>query len=335
MYYMYGKDKKIQEQMKSEGKIKISNFNDMVKNYFKNKYNVNGYFEFLYVEYKFFDENHQVYNLDIGQYVSRPENRKVRTMLPFFIEPNSIDDIRTFSLNIPGIIDINNLNPEILRRLPKGVKFITDNEIKEILFNAGYEEPFFDHYFYSTMDYPNYNLYAKPTIKKHAINTQIADNDDNIKSCFNNEITREEIKNTIISSDKPILIKTRNDNRVEEWLKKVFSCTMKDRNHLNYMDGSEFNEYINSCYSNDSELSTLVITDIDAFRFSDLAYIWSIINDDNFPKNSKTIFVQKSKYDSLAEVLPVIPESLVTTIDITGEQLTIKNYEPKINGRSL
>ena len=101
------------------------------------------------------------------------------------------------------------------------------------------------------------------------------------------------------------------------------------------MDGSEFNEYINSCYSNDSEFSTLVITDIDAFRFSDVAYIWSIINDDNFPKNSKTIFVQKSKYDSLAEVLPVIPESLVTTIDITGEQLTIKNYEPKINGRNL
>jgi hypothetical protein len=168
------KNKKIQEQMKAEGKVKVSHFNDMVSNYFKSKYNLTGYFKFLYVEYKYFDENHQVYSLDIGQYISRPENRKVRTMFPAFIESNSIDDVRMFSVNIPGIIDINNLPSEISGRLPKGVRFISDNEIKEILFNNGYEEPFFDHYFYSMMDYPDYNLYAKPIIK---IKTSIVDID--------------------------------------------------------------------------------------------------------------------------------------------------------------
>ena len=37
-------------------------------------------------------------------------------MLPFFLEPNSINDVRKFRLKIPGIIDINNLISEI--RLP-------------------------------------------------------------------------------------------------------------------------------------------------------------------------------------------------------------------------
>ena len=94
MSYMDENDKKVQEQMKAEGKVKISNFNKMVENYFKSKYNIDGFFEFLYVEYEFFDKNHQVYSLDTGQYVSRPENRKVRTMLPFFIEPNSRSEER-------------------------------------------------------------------------------------------------------------------------------------------------------------------------------------------------------------------------------------------------
>ena len=165
MVHMDEKDKKIQEQMKAEGKIKISNFNEMVKNHFKSKYNVDGYFEFLYVEYEYFDKNHQIYSLDLGQYVSGPENRKVKAVMPFFLEPNSINDVRRFSLEIPGIIDINNLTSEILSKSPNGVRFITDNEIKEILFNEGYEEPFFDHYFYSMMDYPDYNLYARPILK--------------------------------------------------------------------------------------------------------------------------------------------------------------------------
>lgn len=177
MSYMDENDKKFQEQMKAEGKVKVSNFNKMVESFFKSKYNIDGYFAFLYVEYEFFDENHQVYSLDTGQYVSRPENKKVRTMLPFFIEPNSIDDIRSFTLDIPGIIDINNLTSEVISRLPEGVKFITDNEIKAILFNEGYEEPSFDHYFYSMMDYPKYNLYARPIIKSNVIYTRLANSD--------------------------------------------------------------------------------------------------------------------------------------------------------------
>lgn len=59
----------------------------------------------------------------------------------------------------------------------------------------------------------------------------------------------------------------------------------------------------------------------------------SIINDDNFPKNSKIIFLQDYKYNSLAEPLDIIPDSLVTTIDITGEHLSITNYEPKIDDK--
>lgn len=451
MSYIDEKDRKIQEQMKAEGKVKISNFNKMVENYFKSKYNIDGCFKFLYVQYEYFDKNHQTYNLDTGQYVSRPENRKVKTMFPFLLEFNSIDDVRNFSLNIPGIIEINNLASEIISRLPEGVKFITDKEIKEILFNAGYEDPFFDHYFYSMMDYPDYNLYAKPIIKNNAINFQMVDsdisqlleqkyldgaleqtgiidtanfpqnipddetcelledlfsknqliprqvkycadsmhitdyfdeynyngrkfirykatidqsdnitlsnddtinknqfywievkpimkknihNDNNIKSCFENESTREKIKDVITTSDKPILIKKGNDNGIVEWLNKSFKCIMKDKNSFYYKSkSSELNEFINLCYDNENEFYMLIINDVDELKLSDLAYIMSIIRDDDFPKNSKTIFLQSSKYNSLAEPLDVIPVSSVTTIDITGEELSITNYEPKIDGK--
>lgn len=168
-------DREIQEQMMQEGKIKISNFNKMIEKYFESKYNKRGYFEFLYVEYEFYDENYKIYNLDIGDYVSRPQKRKIKTMLPFFIEPDAIDDIRTFSLKIPGIIDIDNLNSEISNHLPNGVTLITDSQIDEILLNEGYTEPFFDHYFYSLMDYPSFNLYAKPIAKSKNIDSQTAD----------------------------------------------------------------------------------------------------------------------------------------------------------------
>ena len=167
-------DKRIQEQMRQEGKVKISNFNEMVKKYFKSKFNKEGYFEFLYVEYEIYDKDYKIFNLDIGDYVSRPQNRKIKTLLPFFLEQNSIDDVRTFSLKIPGIIDISNLNFEISSRLPKSI-LITDNQIDEILLENGYTEPFFDHYFYSLMDGPDFNLYAKPIIKSKNIDGQIVD----------------------------------------------------------------------------------------------------------------------------------------------------------------
>lgn len=165
MSYMDNQDKKIQEQMKNEGKIKIPNFNEIVKKFFKSNYDKEGYFEFLYVEYEFYDKDYQIYNLDIGDFVPRPQNRKIRQLLPFFIEQGTTIDARMFSLQIPSIIDINNLDSEISSRLPEGITHITINQIKELLYNEGYEEPFFDHYFYSGMDYPSYNLYARPILK--------------------------------------------------------------------------------------------------------------------------------------------------------------------------
>ncbi len=177
MSYMDEKDYAIQRQMKEEGKIKISNFAEMVKKYFKSKFNKDGYFSFLFVEYEFYDKNHKIYNINIGDYVSRPENRQVKTLLPFFIEANTIDDIRTFLLKIPGIIDVDNLNSEISNRVQNGITLITDNQIDEILQEENYEKPFFDHYYYSPMDYPDFNLYAKPIIKDDIIDIQ---NDSNV-----------------------------------------------------------------------------------------------------------------------------------------------------------
>ena len=165
MDYMDGKDKSIQTKMAQEGKVKISNFDEMVQNYFKSKYNLEGYFSFVSVVYTFYDKNYKVYRLDTGTYVSGSQNRSVKDFVPCFIEPNCIDDIRTFSLTISGVIDIDHLDLEISKQLPKGVTYISDNKIKEILWEEGYKEPFFDHYFYSMMDYPDYDVYARPVVR--------------------------------------------------------------------------------------------------------------------------------------------------------------------------
>lgn len=169
MNYMDERDKRIQEQMKQEGKIAIPNFDKMVENYFKTVYSKEGCFNFLFVEYEFYDKDYKIYNIDMGCYVSRPQERKVRDLLPFFVEPGAIEDVRTFLLRIPGIIDINNIDSEISNILPEGVTYITYNQIREILLNEGYVDPFFDHYFYSMMDYPSYNLYAREVSKLKAI----------------------------------------------------------------------------------------------------------------------------------------------------------------------
>ena len=106
---------------------------------------------------------------------------------------------------------------------------------------------------------------------------------------------------------------------------------MKDKNSFSFNIDGELDKYINLCYANENESYALIISDIDKLKSSDLTYVWSIITDDNFPKNSKTIFIQNTKYNSLAEPLDIIPDSLVTTIDITGDNLSITNYEPKID----
>lgn len=157
------RDSKVEAQMHLEGKILVEGFAKMVEEYFKNKYGKIGNFEFLYTNYEYYDEDYQVYNVDIGDYVVRPENRKVQSLLPFFIEPGVISDIRSFCLEIPGIIDRNNLDSEIKKRLPEGVIFINQEEMAKIFLNAGYTDYFFDHYMFSMMDYPAYNVYAKPS----------------------------------------------------------------------------------------------------------------------------------------------------------------------------
>ena len=162
MTYMDRKDERIQERMKQEGIVILPNFKEMVKDYYKSKYDKDGRFEFLKVEYEFFDKDYKIYNLDIGDYVSRPQNRRIKELLPFFLEADSVSDAYEFNLQIPGIIDINKLNSEITSHLPNGVTLIPDSEIEDILLNEGYTEPFFDHFYYSTMYFPSYNVYAKP-----------------------------------------------------------------------------------------------------------------------------------------------------------------------------
>ncbi len=158
-------DEKIKKRMEAEGKVKVSNFREMVKTYYRDKYNKKGDFEFVTVNYEFYDKDYKVFNLDKGQYIHRPQKRKVKTLVPFFIDASSNIDLRMFSIDIPGIININNLISEISKLAPKEMTHITDEEIIEILDGEGYTDPFFDHYFYSIMEYPGFNLYAKPKTK--------------------------------------------------------------------------------------------------------------------------------------------------------------------------
>ena len=157
-------DERIIKQMEEEGKVKVPNFRKMVKDYFKEEYNKDGSFDFISAEYTFYDPDHKVFSLEEGKYVSRPENRKVRDSIPIFIEDPKID-LRTLSIKIPGVIDYDKLDEEVAKELPKGISIISWDEIDKILDREGYTEPLFDHYFYSIMDYPSFNVYAKPKEK--------------------------------------------------------------------------------------------------------------------------------------------------------------------------
>ena len=70
---LYGwKRQKNSRTNETRRKIAIPNFDKMVENYFKTVYSKEGCFNFLFVEYEFYDKDYKIYNIDMGCYVSRP-----------------------------------------------------------------------------------------------------------------------------------------------------------------------------------------------------------------------------------------------------------------------
>ena len=180
--YMDEADKKFQERMKKEGKIKIpkEKFSRFVQEYFAENFNLQGNFDFITVHYEFFDEEHQVFNLNEGKWVNRPENRKVTTEIPSFITQKGYDELEKegiFNPHIPerinffiedSIIKKENLIEELTKKIPsKEIVFISRDMMESILKKNGYTDIVFDHCFYSMMDMPSYNVYAKPLEKSY------------------------------------------------------------------------------------------------------------------------------------------------------------------------
>ena len=160
MKYMNDKEKIIEKEMLNAGKTKIENFDEIVQNFFANNYNIEGKFKFLYVEYMYYDENHKEYNIKQDKYISNPQYKKVKQLKPFLISKSMNLNEKEFILKIENLVKIDNLEEEIIKNNKDDMMLITDSQIKEILYEEGYENPYFEHYFYSTMDHPEYNLYA-------------------------------------------------------------------------------------------------------------------------------------------------------------------------------
>lgn len=165
-------DRNIQERMKREGKVQISkdDFRKFVANYFLKHYNLEGNFDFATVDYKFFDKEHKVLDLNEGKLVNRPERREVSSLIPFFITKEGYEKLQKLGMSnpyevkikIPGLIEIQNLYNEIRKIVnTDGAVIITPKIMENILRENGYTDIFFDHYNYSMMYQPSYNVYAK------------------------------------------------------------------------------------------------------------------------------------------------------------------------------
>ncbi len=157
----------IQEKMQAEGKVKINDFDNIVKNYFKEEYDKEGYFAFIHVDYEFFDGKWD-YCEKLGKKVLTPKYLQIQDLFPFFVEYGININTQMFCLEIPDTINKDNLEKEILKRVPGGLNYITKEEIAKILAKEGFEDAFFEHYFNSAIDYPDYNLYARPIALKVA-----------------------------------------------------------------------------------------------------------------------------------------------------------------------
>lgn len=188
--YMDEQEKRLQERMKNEGKeiIPKNVFLDFVKKYFLEHTGLKGNFDFITVSYKFFDKQHQVLDLNNGGiWINRPEERRTEKDIPFFITKDGYEKLEELGINHPNIpermkvyisdlIEQQNLYEEITRILGNdGIKLITPEIMEEILRENGYTDIFFDHYFYSQMDMPNYNVYASLCERENIVK----DNGDN------------------------------------------------------------------------------------------------------------------------------------------------------------
>lgn len=175
----------IEEKMQADGKVKINDFDNIVKNYFKEEYDKEGYFAFIHVYYEFFDDKYETYDEKLGKKVLTPKYLQIQDLFPFFVEYGININTQMFCLEIPNTIDKDNLEKEILKIVPGGLNYITKEEIVKILAKEGYQDAFFEHYFNSAIDYPDYNLYARPIALKNAnIDEHVLIDSDNFPQNF-------------------------------------------------------------------------------------------------------------------------------------------------------
>ncbi len=53
----------------------------------------------------------------------------IETKRLFFVEPLLIKDIESFKVVLPGRVDVNDLDKKIIMHSPRGVRYITDEEL--------------------------------------------------------------------------------------------------------------------------------------------------------------------------------------------------------------
>ena len=57
----------------------------------------------------------------------------IETKRLFFVEPLLIKDIESFKVVLPGRVDVNDLDKKIIMHSPRGVRYITNEELDSAL----------------------------------------------------------------------------------------------------------------------------------------------------------------------------------------------------------
>lgn len=130
---------------KSDGTFKLSKseFSQIISNYYQKNYGLNVVFDFLPINY-IYNEKHFVYDYDLKMNITIFNQKKIDSYLPCLIEKNSYEYYKRRNIAIPGVIELENLDDEIKKILPKEIIRISNPDIVSIFSELGYSMPLYN-----------------------------------------------------------------------------------------------------------------------------------------------------------------------------------------------
>ena len=163
-------------------KIELSQteLENIIENYYKENFNIDCYFRFIYVFYQYKGPIHSIYSYREQRWYKQEDIVSDWKAIPCIIDKNiNLEEFNT-RIDIKEIVKPKNLNSIINEKLEKSTKRISYKDINEIMNDMGYKDLKFKFYpskiYYNVIEYnANVNeikkdkFYLRKIIKKKEI----------------------------------------------------------------------------------------------------------------------------------------------------------------------